>query len=110
MNDIDYHTSARKLVYIQSPLHSNSERPTTAMLPIFPLQQIPNTLIAGIETHTETPFTYKVPVDANWAKTTLAGIEINGPHGKGKGKACLINERRLAMTMSFTSIVQCQPH
>nr|GEV62565.1 hypothetical protein [Tanacetum cinerariifolium] len=74
MNDIDYHTSARKLVYIQSPLHSNSERPTTAMLPIFPPQQIPNTLIAGIETHTETPFTYKVPVDANWAKTTVSNF------------------------------------
>ncbi|GJX51547.1 hypothetical protein Tco_0278392 [Tanacetum coccineum] len=32
-------------------------RPTTAMLPTFHLQQIPNTLFAGIETYAGTPFT-----------------------------------------------------
>ncbi|GJW29749.1 ribonuclease H-like domain-containing protein [Tanacetum coccineum] len=57
--------------YLLDTLKQHLMRPTTAMLPTLHLQQIPNTLFAGIGTHAGTPFTYRVPVDANQGYPTV---------------------------------------
>ncbi|GKB41332.1 hypothetical protein Tco_0886274 [Tanacetum coccineum] len=60
------------------------------MLPTLHLQQIPNTLFAGIKTHAGTPFTYRVLVDANQGYPTVLihSVEdrnVTNINGKYKG-------------------------